>query len=136
MRRSTTSKASILLLTTMLSLSACKGDKDKDAPAAPGAAPAPSAAPAADGAKDEASSATSGNAGGGSQASKPPPATSNAIPETRTPDFERLDVNHVGYLTTADVTAEPTLLARFKDCDADGDGKLTRAEYDACSAKP
>jgi|GEM_PF-6754885 len=52
------------------------------------------------------------------------------------PSFEELDVTHRGFLTEADVAADPLVAQRFKACDADADGHLTKAEFDACKPAP
>lgn len=46
--------------------------------------------------------------------------------------FESMDKSHRGYLRQIDVATNKQLSAQFKSCDANRDGKLDKAEYDAC----
>ena len=52
------------------------------------------------------------------------------------PSFVDLDMQHRGYLTEADVASNPGIAQRFKACDQDADGHLTKAEFDACKPNP
>jgi len=52
------------------------------------------------------------------------------------PTFEELDVSHHGYLTETEAAANPVVGPRFKACDTDSDGHLTKAEFDACKPAP
>jgi hypothetical protein len=61
-------------------------------------------------------------------------ATNSGIKQADTarPDFSTLDKKGKGTLTTADVKGNPWLKKNFSKCDTDHDGKLNRAEYEAC----
>jgi len=52
------------------------------------------------------------------------------------PSFLDLDMQHRGYLTEADVASNPNVSQRFKACDLDADGRLTKAEFDQCKPNP
>ncbi|MBO9662895.1 hypothetical protein [Dokdonella sp.] len=54
-------------------------------------------------------------------------------PTRPTSTFDQLDVDHHGYLTAADRKKDPWLAKHFQRCDTDGDGRLTRMEFDACT---
>jgi hypothetical protein len=47
--------------------------------------------------------------------------------------FGSLDRNTKGYLTSDDVSADPFMSQNYAKCDADHDGKLTWAEFKACT---
>lgn len=47
--------------------------------------------------------------------------------------FASLDRNQKGYLDTDDISADPFLTENFTKCDTDHNGKLTYAEYAACT---
>jgi EF hand len=48
--------------------------------------------------------------------------------------FTRLDADHDGFVTRADMSTVPELARRFAKFDADKDGKLNRAEFAALIA--
>jgi len=48
--------------------------------------------------------------------------------------FDKMDTNHRGYLTSADVASNKNLSSRFAMCDKNGDGRLSRDEYNQCTA--
>ena len=48
------------------------------------------------------------------------------------PDFKTIDTKNHGYVMASEAS-NPWLKANFKKCDADGDGKVTKSEYDTCS---
>lgn len=50
--------------------------------------------------------------------------------------FDQLDVRKAGQLTFEDAKNDPWLSRHFRLCDTDGDQRVTRAEYTACTAKP
>lgn len=52
------------------------------------------------------------------------------------PPFDTLDHSSTGYLTRADAARDRWLGGHFQQCDADRDGRLTRAEYDHCTRAP
>lgn len=52
------------------------------------------------------------------------------------PPFAVLDKQGRGFLDTSDAEAYPLLSNDFIHADADGDGKLSKAEYDTWVAKP
>ena len=54
-------------------------------------------------------------------------------PARPTSTFDQLDVDHHGYLTAADRKKDPWLAKNFQRCDTDGNGHLTRMEFDACT---
>lgn len=59
---------------------------------------------------------------------------SNANGNSSTPPpFSTLDTQGNGYLTQQDAAQNSWLGMHWSQCDADHDGKVTRAEYDACS---
>ena len=47
--------------------------------------------------------------------------------------FAGLDRHQKGYLNIDDVSADPFLSGNFAKCDANHDGRLTSAEYAACT---
>ncbi len=49
-------------------------------------------------------------------------------------DFDTLDRKHQGYLMPSDVSSNRKLSSNFKSCDKNHDGRLSREEYEACSA--
>ena len=49
--------------------------------------------------------------------------------------FDSMDTNHRGYLTPTDVASNKQLTHRFKNCDTNHDGQLSRDEYNACMKK-
>jgi len=52
------------------------------------------------------------------------------------PAYEQLDANKDGIVTLPEVEVySPALASRIRHCDANADGKLTRAEYAACKPK-
>lgn len=57
--------------------------------------------------------------------------TQNTIADS---DFDKMDKKHQGYLMPADVASIKKVSANFKSCDKNHDGRLSREEYDACSA--
>jgi hypothetical protein len=50
------------------------------------------------------------------------------------PDFKKVDMKNQGYVTSSEVK-NPWVKKNFAKCDADRDGKLTEAEYTACSTQ-
>ena len=52
--------------------------------------------------------------------------------EAGTATFDSLDTNRRGYLMPSDVKSNKQLTDKFKSCDANHDGQLSRAEYNAC----
>jgi len=48
--------------------------------------------------------------------------------------FARLDRAHRGYLNKSDVSSNQYLSRHFKQCDADGDGRLSQQEVNECLA--
>jgi hypothetical protein len=48
------------------------------------------------------------------------------------PDFKTIDKKNHGYVMATEAS-NPWLKANFAKCDADGDGKVTKSEYDTCS---
>lgn len=48
--------------------------------------------------------------------------------------FDSLDKSRHGYLTMSDVSENKKLSASFKTCDKNHDGRLSREEYNSCSA--
>jgi hypothetical protein len=49
-------------------------------------------------------------------------------------DFDSLDTKHQGYLKPADVASNKKLSTNFKSCDKNKDGRLSREEFEGCSA--
>ena len=49
-------------------------------------------------------------------------------------DFDKIDKKHRGYLIPRDVASDKKLAANFESCDKNQDGRLSREEYEACSA--
>jgi hypothetical protein len=49
-------------------------------------------------------------------------------------DFDTLDTKHQGYLKPTDVALNKKLSTNFKSCDKNHDGRLSRDEYEGCSA--
>jgi Secreted protein acidic and rich in cysteine Ca binding region len=49
-------------------------------------------------------------------------------------DFDTLDTKHQGYLRPTDVSSNKKLSTNFKSCDKNHDGRLSREEYEGCSA--
>ena len=49
-------------------------------------------------------------------------------------DFDTMDKSHHGYLMPKDVASDKKLSAKFKTCDKNHDGRLSREEYDGCSS--
>ncbi len=49
-------------------------------------------------------------------------------------DFDTMDKNHRGYLMPTDVASNKKMSSNFKSCDKNHDGRLSREEYEACSA--
>ncbi|HJU06949.1 MAG TPA: hypothetical protein VJ727_00495 [Rhodanobacteraceae bacterium] len=47
--------------------------------------------------------------------------------------FDSLDTTHQGYLTRQNAATDSWLASHFSQCDADRDGRITRAECTACS---
>jgi hypothetical protein len=47
--------------------------------------------------------------------------------------FDSIDTSHQGYLTRENAATDSWLASHFAQCDADRDGRVTRAEYTACS---
>ena len=68
-----------------------------------------------------------------------PPGTSAARMGGQTGDeagsgaFDTMDTNHHGYLMASDVKSNKHLSQRFKSCDMNHDGQLSRDEYNACT---
>ncbi|HXS73769.1 MAG TPA: EF-hand domain-containing protein [Rhodanobacteraceae bacterium] len=50
--------------------------------------------------------------------------------------FSHLDVNHDGYVSRDEFTANGDSGQRFPGCDTNGDGKLSRAEFVQCAQQP
>jgi hypothetical protein len=48
------------------------------------------------------------------------------------PDFKTIDTKNHGYVLASEATT-PWLKQNFAKCDADGDGKVTKAEYETCA---
>lgn len=48
------------------------------------------------------------------------------------PDFKMIDTKNHGYLLASEVNT-PWLKQNFTKCDADSDGKVTKAEYEMCA---
>ncbi|MGN6313396.1 MAG: hypothetical protein ACTHMO_06525 [Rhodanobacteraceae bacterium] len=80
------------------------------------------------------------------QTQNPPPATTSGgmnsggmssgsmgSSSTTPPPFSSLDTQGNGYLTQQDAAQNSWLGMHWSQCDANHDGKVTRAEYDACS---
>lgn len=75
------------------------------------------------------------------QTQEMPPQTQPAQPRARTamqdldhdkkPSYEELNVRGDGRVTRADLAGHPRLLEKFDDIDTDGDGTISRSEYDA-----
>ncbi|HEY3520567.1 MAG TPA: hypothetical protein VGK80_05940 [Rhodanobacteraceae bacterium] len=68
----------------------------------------------------------------------PVSGASAATPDNRLNDaaatpFDSLDRSHQGYLTRGNAATDSWLASHFAQCDADRDGRVTRAEYTACS---
>lgn len=51
------------------------------------------------------------------------------------PSFNTLDRGHKGYLTRSDVKSDPSVFRHFSQCDTNGNGKLTRSEFQTCEHK-
>ena len=51
------------------------------------------------------------------------------------PGFNELDANRDGVLAADELARNPTLAARARELDADGDGRVTRMEYLRAMAK-
>jgi hypothetical protein len=51
------------------------------------------------------------------------------------PDFGTLDRNGVGYVTQGEAASNPWLSRNFATCDADRNGRVTRAEYMTCAKR-
>ncbi|MHB1586247.1 MAG: EF-hand domain-containing protein [Acidiferrobacteraceae bacterium] len=51
------------------------------------------------------------------------------------PNFNTLDRGHKGYLTRSDVKSDPSVFRHFSQCDTNGNGKLTRSEFQTCEHK-
>src|ERR1700761_6956840 len=49
-------------------------------------------------------------------------------------DFDSLDTKHRGYLMPSDVSSNKKVSTNFKSCDKNHDGRLSREEYESCSA--
>jgi len=52
-----------------------------------------------------------------------------------TSTFDQLDTEHLGYVTAAGARKDAWLAKHFKKCDTNGDGQVSRTEYDACTTK-
>jgi hypothetical protein len=50
--------------------------------------------------------------------------------------FQNMDANHDGFVDRAEFTHNGDSGQRFPGCDTNGDGKLSEAEYVACSQRP
>jgi hypothetical protein len=48
------------------------------------------------------------------------------------PDFKTIDTKNHGYVLASEATT-PWLKQNFTKCDADSDGKVTKAEYEMCA---
>ncbi|MET0231427.1 MAG: hypothetical protein ABW186_10890 [Rhodanobacteraceae bacterium] len=48
------------------------------------------------------------------------------------PDFRTIDTKNHGYVMASEANT-PWLKENFAKCDADGDGKVTKSEYETCS---
>jgi hypothetical protein len=48
------------------------------------------------------------------------------------PDFKAIDTKNHGYVLASEVNT-PWLKQNFTKCDADGDGKVTKSEYETCA---
>ena len=60
------------------------------------------------------------------------PKAKGAMEMDARPDFKTIDMKKHGYVMASDVH-NPWLKQNFAKCDADGDGKVTQAEYGVCS---
>lgn len=73
------------------------------------------------------------------QSRTPPPAGTSGsqgnMPAGSAPPtpFDSLDTSHQGYLTRQNAATDSWLASHFAQCDPDRDGRVTRAEYTACS---
>ena len=76
------------------------------------------------------SSSTVGNGMNGVNSSNG--TNGNGMNGAATP-FDSLDTTHQGYLTRQNAATDSWLASHFSQCDADRDGRVTRAEYTACS---
>lgn len=65
-----------------------------------------------------------------SSSSKPMNARTNVAGN----DFDTFDRKHQGYLMPSDVSSNKRLSSNFKSCDKNHDGRLSREEYQSCSA--
>ncbi len=84
----------------------------------------------------------SGNADGtrGTPNGSPPGTSASRMggqtgDEAGTNTFDSMDANRHGYLTPSDVASNSQLNHRFKSCDTNHDGQLSRDEYNACMKK-
>lgn len=50
--------------------------------------------------------------------------------------FDQLDLKKTGYLTAEDATNDAWLSRNFRQCDVDGNLRVSRAEYVACTSRP
>jgi hypothetical protein len=64
-----------------------------------------------------------------SQATEPAPAT--AQPAQPTSVFDALDADHDGKVAQQEAQAHPTVAEHFAKADANGDGTLTKEEFDS-----
>jgi len=58
--------------------------------------------------------------------------TTNVASNASSTSFDALDTGHRGYLMPSDLSANRQLSGRFASCDTNGDGRLSREEYNAC----
>lgn len=63
------------------------------------------------------------------------PASNGTGATAQTPGFEQLAGNK-GYITQQDAQRVPWLSQHFAQCDANGDGRITRDEYSRCRQGP
>lgn len=66
-----------------------------------------------------------------------PPASAGITPPYVMPPYDQLDVNADDIVTLPEVEVHnPELARRIAHCDANGDHKLSREEYDRCKPLP
>lgn len=71
----------------------------------------------------------------GAGSSGMPPTNGSAGAAAQTPGFEQL-AGTKGYITQQDAQRSPWLSRHFAQCDANGDGRITRDEYSRCRQGP